>query len=377
MTQTTSTILKRPALRSLSLGTALALVTMAAQAAEPDLATAQSIVDEHSALPTFTPPGMPFDAASCMAGKKILSIPTSSSIPFVAGIQEGMVEAAKEIGFEVRPWQNQGQPTQWVQGIEYAIANGYDAVDLMGGIDPNALAPQVAAAKEAGLKVFASHHRDVTDLKEEPGVDVSLPLSFSRVGEIIASWIVTKTGGDANVLVIGSDDVPPSQPYWKAFEAKLAELCPDCKATYYNVPVSDWATKIQTTTQSALLQDPSINYLFPIYDSMSQFMLPAKAMTGRMDLPIASFNGTPFILDMIQNGDVEMDVGESLGWIARSSLDAYMRDICEVGDVPDELYVPFYIFDASNADTAGSPAELDKGYGDAHVAGFRTLWGLE
>ncbi|SFR12254.1 sugar ABC transporter substrate-binding protein [Poseidonocella sedimentorum] len=362
----------------LGLGTALATACLTGAAwAEADLEAARAIVEAHSVLPSFEAPGAPFDAASCMAGKRILSIPTSSAIPFVSGIEEGMVAAAEEVGFEVRTWQNQGQPTQWVQGIEYAISNGYDAVDLMAGIDPNALAPQVAAAKDAGLKVFASHHRDVTDETAEPNVDVSLPLSFSRVGEIIAAWIVTKTEGDANVLVIGSDDVPPSQPYWKSFEAKLAELCPDCKATYYNVPVAEWATKIQTTTQSALLQDPSINYLFPIYDSMSQFMLPARAITGRMDLPIASFNGTPFIIDMIRNGDVEMDVGESLGWIARSSLDAYMRDLCEVGDVPDELYIPFYIFDAANAETAGVPAELDKGYGDAHVGGFRALWGLE
>ena len=362
----------------LGLGAVFALAALAAPTfAQADLAAAKAIVDEHSALPGFTAPGKPFDAATCMAGKKILSIPSSSSIPFATAVEQTMVEVAADVGFEVRTWQNQGQPTQWVQGIEYAISNGYDAVDLMAGIDPNALAPQVAAAKAAGLKVFASHHRDVTDTRDEPNVDVSLSLSFSRVGEIIAAWIVTQTEGDANVLVIGSDDTRPSQPYWQSFEAKLTELCPDCTANYYNVPLADWATKIQTTTQSALLQDPSINYLFPVYDSMSQFMLPARAITGRMDVPIASFNGTPFILDMIRNGDVEMDVGESLGWIGYSSLDAYMRDLCDIGDVPDELYVPFYIFDKTNAEDAGIPAELNKGYGDAYLAGYRSLWGLE
>ena len=345
--------------------------------AEADLAAAQAIIDAHKSLPTFQAPGKPFDARACMADKKILSIPASSSIPFAAGIGVGMEATAKEIGFELRVWQNQGQPTQWVQGVEYAIANGYDAVDVMAGIDPNTLAPQLKAAKDAGLKVYATHHRDVADDTVDQNTDVSLPLDYSGVGEIIAAWIVAETKGNANVLVVGTDDVPPSQPYWKSFQAKLNDLCPDCKATYYNVPLADWATKIQTVTQSALLQDSSINYLFPIYDSMSQFMLPAKAITGRRDLPIASFNGTPFILDMIRNGDVTMDVGESLGWIARSAIDAYMRDLCDIGDTPDTLYVPFYIFDAANAETAGIPAELDKGYGDAHVPGYRALWGLE
>ena len=247
----------------------------------------------------------------------------------------------------------------------------------MAGIDPDALAPQVAAAKEAGLKVFASHHRDITNEVEEVEMDVSLPLSFSRVGEIVAAWIVSKTEGDANVIVIGTDDVPPSQPYWQSFQAKLTELCPTCSATYYNVPLAEWATKIQPTTQAALLQDPGVNYIFPLYDSMSQFVLPALAITGKTDLPIATFNGTPFVIDMVQRGEVEMNIGESLGWIARSTLDAYMRDMCGLEVTQEELYVPFYIFDASNAETAGVPADFDQGYGDAHVGGYAELWGLE
>lgn len=370
------TNLSKRSTRALASGLALAAFTLPAFA-EADLAAAQAIIDEYSSLPEFEAPGEPFDAKSCMAGKKILSIPTSSAIPFAAGIEESMVSVAEQVGFEVRHWQNQGQPTQWVQGVEYAISNGYDAVDFMAGIDPDALAPQVAMAKEAGLQVFASHHRDVFDDPETVDMDVSLPLSFSRVGEIVAAWIVAKTEGDANVVVIGSNDVPPSQFYWAAFEAKLAELCPDCKATYYNVPVADWATKIQTTAQSALLQDPSVNYMFPIYDSMSQFVLPALAITGKTDIPIVSFNGTPFIIDMVQRGEVEMDIGESLGWIARSTLDAYMRSLCGLEVTQDELYIPFYIFDETNAETAGVPADFDQGYGDAHVSGFAELWGIE
>ena len=345
--------------------------------AAADVTAAEAIIAEHSLIPTFTPPGTPFDAKSCMAGKKILTIPTSSAIPFNAGIVASMEEVAKEVGFELRVWQNQGQPTQWVQGIEYAIQNGHDAVDLVAGIVPDGLAPQLTAARKAGLKVFATHHLDVTNDRSAL-TDVELPVSFTRVGEIVAAWVIKQTGGTANVLVIGSDDVMPSQPYWKSFEATLKKLDPDSKATYVNVSVADWATKIQTSAQGALLQDPSINFIVPLYDSMAQFVLPALAITGRKaDVQIATFNGTPFVIDMVRNGDVQMNVGESLGWIARSSLDAYMRSLCGQADVPTELYVPFFIFDKTNAETAGKPADFDKGYGDAHVAGYRKLWGLE
>ena len=345
--------------------------------AEADVDAAKAVVEAHKQIPTFAPPGAPFDAATCMAGKKILSIPVTSAIPFVAGIEEALVEAGKEVGVEIQTWQNQGNPTQWIQGVEYAVSNGFDAVGMTAGIIPSAVGPQLTMAKEAGLRVYATHHADVTN-DPDPAADVNLPISYTEVGQIMAAWVIAETGGGANVLVIGSDDVLPSQPYWKSFEAELTRLDPDSKAVYFNVTVPEWATKIQTTAQSALLSDPGINYIVPLYDSMSQFILPALAITGkRGQVPIASFNGTPFVLDLVQNGDVAMDLGESLGWIARSTLDAYMRDLCGTGDVPDELYVPFLIFDESNAETAGVPADYDQGYGDAHVGGYRALWGLE
>ena len=53
-----------------------------------------------------------------------------------------------------------------------------------------------------------------------------------------------------------------------------------------------------------------------------------------------------------------------------------MRDLCGL-EVPAKLEVPFYIFDESNAADAGTPAKFDTGYGDAYIAGFRGLWGLE
>ena len=107
--------------------------------------------------------------------------------------------------------------------------------------------------------------------------------------------------------------------------------------------------------QSALLADPTINYIVPIYDSMSQFVIPAIWITGKHDpVKIATFNGTPFVIDAVHKGDVEMDIGESLGWIARSILDGYMRRFAGLPD-DKELYVPLYIFDSSNAKRQAYP----------------------
>ena len=349
-------------------------VSASARADEASLAAAKAVIEAHSKIPDFQTPGPAFDAKSCMAGKSILSIPTSSSIPFLDGIESSMEQVAKEVGFTFQQWKNQGRPTQWVQGIEFGINKKMSAIDLLGGIIPSALAPQVAEANKAGVKIMASHYSDFTQAAD-PGVAVTMKVPFREVGEVIGSWIAVKTNGKANVLIIGSDDVLPSKPYAEMLGDTLDKACGGgCKHRYVGVTVPEWSTKIQSAAQAALIADPTINYIVPLYDSMSQFVLPALTITGhKNDVKIATFNGTPFIIDMVRRGEVEMDVGESLGWIARSTLDGYMRDLCGL-PTGDKLNVPLLIFDADNAKDAGVPANFDQGYGDSHVKAFDKLW---
>ena len=66
----------------------------------------------------------------------MLSIPNSSGNPFLKGIIDREKAAGKLVGLEVKEWENQGQPSQWVQGMEYAIRDKFDIVDLISGIDP-------------------------------------------------------------------------------------------------------------------------------------------------------------------------------------------------------------------------------------------------
>ena len=111
-------------------------VATAQTAAAGDLATAQQVVDLHRKSPVFEAPGPAFNIRDCAAGKKMLSIPNTSANPFVTGLIAGEVEVGKEIGLQVMPWQNQGQPNQWIQGFDYAISNKFDIVDLIAGINP-------------------------------------------------------------------------------------------------------------------------------------------------------------------------------------------------------------------------------------------------
>ena len=350
---------------------------VSADEAADGLARAKENLAKYTAKPEFVAPGDPFDAKACAAGKKQLSIPNNSGNPFLKGIIDRMKTAGAEVGLEVVEWENQGNPSQWVQGVEHAIRDGFDIIDLISGIDPGTIAPQLEAAKEAGVKVMTSHFYDPS-FEQHPVVSSSLTIGFGEVGTILADWSTVVTEGNAKIAIIVSNEVPPTIPLLANFKEQLAANCPNCEIVQeINVGVTEWGTKIQPAVQTAVQANPEINVVIPIYDSMSQFVVPALRLAGKIgEVKVGTFNGTPFVLDYIQAGEVHMDIGESLDWIAYATVDGHLRDACDLPS-PTALNVPFYIFDESNVAEAGTPAQFDTGYGDAYKSGFRKLWGIE
>jgi ribose transport system substrate-binding protein len=341
-----------------------------------DVAAAQALIDKYSAEPTFTPPGPPIDAVTGMKGKKIMEIPVSSEIPIAKVLDDELEAQAKRIGFELKVWENQGKPDQWVQGMEAAIAQGYDAVDLL-AIQPAALKPQIEKARKAGIKVISSHLAgfgwQVPDY-----IDGAVRLPYEEAGEVLAAWAIVQTKGKGNVLAIQATDQLSSADMIKGMKQVFAQHCADCKLAARNVPTTQWASGVQKEVATGLQRDPNVNYIVPIFDAMTPFAIAGRQVAGKAATAgMASFNGTPFALDLVTQGKLDMNLGENEVWIARAMLDAAMR--AAMGEpVPDDTYkaAPLLVFTKDNVAQAGTPPDPAKGYGDAYEAGFDQLWGL-
>lgn len=360
---------------TMALAAAMGLAGGLAHASEEQAAAAGKRLDPYRSKPKFEAAGPAFDAKACMQHKSILGIPVSSANPFTKNIYTAVKGVADKVGFTFREWENQGQPSQWVQGMDYALNNKFNLIDLVGGTDPKVLGPQVQAAMEAGIKVIVSHYNGF----EQPlptTVSGAVPIDYLKAGQMLADWAIWKTHAKVNALVIVSTEVYSTGSMINGIKQQFDKECANCKFRVINVPVPDWSTKIQSNVQSGLLADPSINYVIPIYDSMSQFVVPAITITSKQDsVKIATFNGTPFVLGLVRQGQVEMDIGENLDWIGHAIMDAEMRILCDLAPVKDPK-IPFYIFDASNAADAGNPPALSAGYGDAYKEGYDKLWQL-
>ena len=345
--------------------------------ADEGLDRAKAMIEQFRQKPVFHAPGPAFDAKACAAGKKMLSIPATSTNQFLKGTVEQEKKAGAKLGLTVTEWENQGQPSQWVQGVNFAVQSHYDVIDLIPGIEPKLLEQPIRAAAEAGIKTMASHFYDASQTPA-PGIIALLPVDFNKDGRILADWAISRTNGKANILIVRDDEILPTGPLVAGIIDELKANCPDCKPVQQiNVGLTEWSTRIQPAVQSALISNPDINFVVPIYDSMTQFVVPAIKLTGKSGkVRIATSDGTPFVLDMVQQGSVDMDVGKSLDWTANAAIDAYLRTLCNVPLTHNQA-VSFYIFDSANARDAGVPATFLQGYGTDYVEGFDHIWGLK
>ena len=242
------------------------IAALAGPAAADGVADLKALIEKYSKLPSFEAPGPAFDAKACMKDKKIFVIPLTNQNPFNVAIAKGMEQAAQVVGFPLKAWETQLSPDQWTQGINKAVQEGYALIDLEGGLPPEFIAPQIGEARKKGVKVTTTHDYDASTQTAPDFLDGSAKTDYVTVGKLIAAWTIAKTGGKVNALVLGPDEITPTIPLKTAILDYFKQNCPDCKTRYINTPAAEWATKIQPAVQDALLADPSINYVLPIYD---------------------------------------------------------------------------------------------------------------
>ena len=341
------------------------------------IAAAQRELDGARAVPRFVAPGASFDAKAAVKGKTLLNIPASSNVPFVQTMSDGVETLAGDVGLKYLNWPNQGRPVQWVQGMNSGIDRKVDAINLMAGIDPASVGPQIKQGKAKGIDVLASHLYDVGDTPTNGAETVSAP--YERAGRLLADWVVTKTKGEGDTLVVKIDEVVSTKAMMKGISDVFTKACgAKCPVSTINVSIADIATKIRPQVQSALTKDPKIKYVIALYDSAeAPFVVSAiKASGASGRVKVVTFNGTPSILALVKKGDVEMDVAENLTWNAYAITDQAMRLLAGKDPVKDPK-LPLRVFDGSNVAEAGTNKETAEGFGTDYVDGYRRLWGLD
>ena len=326
------------------------------------------------AQPKFIAPGPAFDAKKVMAGKSIYRIAGPNSNPWYQQGFNGMMSAAQDVGYHFSACKNEGQLSQYQQCMAQGVKQKASLIDLFAGPNPNDLASEINAAKSAGTLVAVSHNFGMDGTVAN--VNANFTVDFGLAARLLADWVISKDV-DAHVLVLVSDELPSTAVMRAGITSEFIKYGgSSIKYKFENVPIAQWSTGLKPAVEEAIAEDPELSYIICIYDSMSEFVVPtitAAHMDGQ--IKVIGFNGTPFVLDMIRAGKVEMTIGECQEWTSYAISDAEMRLIAGMGAVKN-MHIPFRIFNKDNADDAGIPATYGKGYGDTFKADYAKLWGL-
>jgi len=332
-------------------------------------------VDAAKAIPSTEDLGEQLDVAS-LAGEKIYSIPIDSKAEFYKFGEQAMAEVAKKAGIDYTTFPSDGTQTSYQQGIAQAINAGAGAI-LLNGPLPETLGPQIDAATKAGIPVIPLHLTD-KDSPSADGIEYEAFAPFNEAARLMTlASVADHDGAPVNALVIEASETGPSQGMVDTIKGVLSDEAPKgSKATVINVAVPQWSQQIQGQVQSALLKDPSINAVLPIYDSMALYAAPGiKQAAANRDVPIYTFNGTPSILSMVESGDVSVDVAENPSWVALVNMDVAFRAMLGADPIKGESG-PLRLIDESNVAETGNPPESGKGFGDEYENAYYQLWGL-
>lgn len=356
-----------------------------AAAGKVDQAGAQAAVDANRGVPEFIAPGPAFDASKAK-GKRVALVPDYPTLPFVQEINAGLKAGAKAAGITLDDCANDGTVGGWVKCFDRAIASKPDAIVLNGSPSPSQLQPQINAAKRAGIPVIANHVPLDSEFPpgtlpetNTTGLTAIQPGPFPLGAKLMADYAVAQDGDKVNALIITANEAPASRGMVKMIQNELKAKCPSCKNTVINVPIVDWATKLQGETRTALLRDPTINWAMPIYDGAMAQVVPGVQAAGRKGkVKVTGFNGQGFALTGIANGSVESTMGENLEWTGWSTIDRVLRVLVDPKAPQGKVIAdtPVRVWDSKNISEAGSPPVPTKGYGDSYQAGYQKLWGL-
>lgn len=339
-----------------------------------------SKVAADKAIPPWIASGPPVDVSK-LRGKRVFIIPLVPN-PFNENIQNTYKQIFNAVGVKWTLYANQGLTSQWVAGMDAAIAQHPDLIILSTAPDPRVLQPQLRAAKAAGIPVEVTHFYDRSSPPPPAcvgctaGVTALVTAPFNAAGAAEADWIINDSHGHAHVLIVSAPDVIPSPGILSAMEGEYRTYCPGCTYKIINIPVAQWNTGVQSQVESALNADPSINYVDALYDAMCTGAVPAVQTVGKTgSVKVLSFNGSPFALDDIRTGSImAMDAAENTRWIGFADADQAFRLL--VGMRPVNETTPFRLMDDSNVTQAGVPATNYLGYGNAYATGYWHLWGL-
>ena len=259
-----------------------------------------------------------------------MSIAQALSLEFTSSIINGVKEAFASAGVKVVLFDDKADISQTTRLLSQCTALHPAAIVIAERSD--LLQAPLRDVKAAGIPVITQFETDPqlpTPEQKDLGVAGQVTFCYSCAGKLIADYAIHDSGGNVNGVSYWSPDDGVGKYETGGMQSEQKRLCPDCQISFKDVLISQWAKQIPSMTQTDLRANPNLNWMLPVYDGMTEFMLPAIHAANAQDkVKIATFNADKTAMHSMANGDVIVaDIGSPLKWFGYGVADQTMRVI--------------------------------------------------
>jgi ribose transport system substrate-binding protein len=350
----------------------------AAAADPPGVAKAKAIVANAQRPIPHGPTGPKFNTSS-LKGKNVWFVSFALPIPYSKQVWRGVQEATKALGMKATSFDGKFSAADTSRGIGLAVNAKADAI-IVHSLPPSVVAPALARADRAGIKLISAETQNPgPPLPDVPKtIDAIAGHSYSIPTRIMAAQVVADSGGKANVLFFSANDIGPgSKQGTRTFVSTLRQLCADCEVKVTDAPVAQWPSLGQRVA-SLLRANPSVNYVVPIFDGMSVYMVPGIRSIGAANrVKIVSGDATNSVLENIKRNNIVIgDVGQPNVWTGWAIVDQTARVLTGVKPLQD-VGIQYRLFTKHNVGGLDLNSDPTKWYGKVDFrSGYKKIWGV-
>ncbi|MEU9482917.1 substrate-binding domain-containing protein [Streptomyces decoyicus] len=314
----------------------------------------------------------PTTGPEAVHGKSVVYIAQTLTNPGVAGVAQGVQEAAKIVGWNSRTLNGQGTPAGLRAAFQQAVRLKPDGI-VISGFDPGAAPEEVKKAHAAGIPLIGWHATAAPGPSKDPQLFSNITSRVEDVAKISADWIIARSHGRAGVVLFTDASVPFAKRKSDLIKKELATCSGTKLLSYTNMPIPQVNSRSIKEVRSLLSRfGRKWTYSAAINDLYFQHAAPALRAAGK-DGAGAPFNigagdGDASAFQRVNGKEFQAaTVPEPLSEQGWQIIDEFNRAFT---GAPDSGYVaPVHIATAANS--GGALSWDSEGYRQA----YRKIWG--
>ena len=352
----------------------LTVCTAAARAEDGVQAAKDYIATVTAPVTTWTGP----TSGPKAAGRKlIVVVSTDQRNGGARGVGEGVVEAAKVLGWDTRVIDGQGSTAERASGINQAIALKADGL-LLDAIDAAEQSAAVESAAKAGIKIVGWHAGPAPGPMAGGMIFTNLTTDPLEVAKAAATYAVADSNGKAGAVIF-TDSVYKIAIAKSDAMAAVIKACTTCTLlSVQDTPLAEAATRMPGLTTSLLQRyGAKWTYALSINDLTFDFAAPALQSAGvagdGYPRAVSAGDGSQSAFQRIRAGEHQVGtVAEPLRLHGWQEVDELNRAFS--GAPPSGYVAPPHLFIHSNVDKDGGAKDIydpQNGYDKV----YRGIWG--